>query len=62
VLDVNVGHPQIDEAAIMPKVVEAILAVTDVPLCIDSNEPKILEAGLKGHAWKAVSELGQWRR
>ena len=47
VLDVNVGHPQIDEAAIMPKVVEAILAVADVPLCIDSNEPKILEAGLK---------------
>src|SRR5512134_2104019 len=47
VLDVNVGHPEIDEAAIMPKVVEAILSVVDVPLCIDSNEPKILEAGLK---------------
>ena len=47
VLDVNVGHPQIDEAAIMPKVVEAIVSVVDVPLCIDSNEPKILEAGLK---------------
>ena len=47
VLDVNVGHPQIDEAAIMPRVVEAILAVVDVPLCIDSNEPRILEAGLK---------------
>jgi 5-methyltetrahydrofolate--homocysteine methyltransferase len=47
VLDVNVGHPQIDEAAIMPKVVEAILSVVDVPLCIDSNEPRILEAGLK---------------
>jgi len=47
VLDVNVGHPQIDEAAIMPKVVEAISSVVDVPLCIDSNEPKILEAGLK---------------
>jgi 5-methyltetrahydrofolate--homocysteine methyltransferase len=47
VLDVNVGHPQIDEVAIMPKVVEAVLAVVDVPLCIDSNEPKILEAGLK---------------
>jgi 5-methyltetrahydrofolate--homocysteine methyltransferase len=46
-LDVNVGHPQIDEAAIMPKVVEAVLSVVDVPLCIDSNEPKILEAGLK---------------
>jgi 5-methyltetrahydrofolate--homocysteine methyltransferase len=47
VLDVNVGHPQIDEAAIMPKVVEAVLSVVDVPLCIDSNEPRILEAGLR---------------
>jgi 5-methyltetrahydrofolate--homocysteine methyltransferase len=47
VLDVNVGHPQIDEAKIMPKVVEAVLSVVEVPLCIDSNEPKILEAGLK---------------
>src|SRR5512147_2447851 len=46
VLDVNVGHPQIDEVAIMPKVVEAIVSVVDVPLCIDSNDPKILEAGL----------------
>jgi 5-methyltetrahydrofolate--homocysteine methyltransferase len=47
VLDVNVGHPQIDEADIMPKVVQAIVSAVDVPLCIDSNEPKILEAGLK---------------
>lgn len=47
VLDVNVGHPQIDEADIMPKVVQAIVEVVNVPLCIDSNEPKILEAGLK---------------
>jgi len=47
VLDVNVGHPEIDEAAIIPKVVEAITSVVDVPLCIDSNEPKILEAGLR---------------
>jgi 5-methyltetrahydrofolate--homocysteine methyltransferase len=47
VLDVNVGHPEIDEVAIMPKVVEAVLSVVDVPLCIDSNEPRILEAGLK---------------
>ena len=47
VLDVNVGHPQIDEVAIMPKVVEAVLSVVDVPLCIDSNEPRILDAGLR---------------
>jgi 5-methyltetrahydrofolate--homocysteine methyltransferase len=31
----------------MPRVVEAVLSVVDVPLCIDSNEPKILEAGLR---------------
>jgi 5-methyltetrahydrofolate--homocysteine methyltransferase len=54
VLDVNVGHPQIDEAAIMPKVVAAILSVVDVPLCIDSNEPKILEAGLNAAPGKPV--------
>ena len=47
VLDVNVGHPQIDEAEIIPMVVEAIKSIVDVPLCIDSNEPGILEAGLK---------------
>ena len=46
VLDVNVGHPQIDEVAMISMVVEAIKSVVDVPLCIDSNDPKILEAGL----------------
>ncbi len=47
VLDVNVGHPQIEEALVMPMVVEAVMSVVDVPLCIDSNDPLILEAGLK---------------
>lgn len=46
-LDVNVGHPQIDEISIMPKVVEAVISIVEVPLCIDSNDPKILEAGLR---------------
>lgn len=54
VLDVNVGHPQIDEAEIIPLVVEAVKAVVDVPLCIDSNEPKILEAGLKAAPGKPL--------
>ncbi len=47
VLDINVGHPQIDEIAMMRLVVEAVRSVVDVPLCIDSNDPQILEAGLK---------------
>lgn len=54
VLDVNVGHPQIDEAEIIPMVVEAVKSVSDVPLCIDSNEPKILEAGLNAAPGKPL--------
>jgi len=54
VLDVNVGHPGIDEAAMMPKVVAAVMSVVDVPLCIDSNDPKILEAGLKAAPGKPL--------
>ncbi|MBI5825010.1 MAG: dihydropteroate synthase [Chloroflexi bacterium] len=54
VLDVNVGHPQIDEAEIIPLVVEAVKSVVDVPLCIDSNEPKILEAGLNAAPGKPL--------
>lgn len=46
VLDVNVGHPQIDEVTMMPIVMQAVKSATDVPLCIDSNDPKILAAGL----------------
>ena len=38
VLDVNVGHPQIDEVAMMSVVVEAVKSTVDVPLCIDSND------------------------
>lgn len=47
VLDINVGHPQIDEIAMMRIVVEAVRSVVNVPLCVDSNDPQILEAGLK---------------
>ena len=54
VLDVNVGHPQIDEVSMIPLVVEAIKSVTDVPLCIDSNDPKILEAGLNAAPGKPL--------
>ncbi len=54
VLDVNVGHPQIDEISIMPKVVEAVMSVVDVPLCIDSNDPQILQAGLRMAAGKPL--------
>jgi len=54
ILDVNVGHPQLDEVAMMPVVVEAVKSAVDVPLCIDSNDPRILQAGLKAAPGKPL--------
>ncbi|MCE9647795.1 MAG: dihydropteroate synthase [Chloroflexi bacterium] len=54
VLDVNIGHPQLDEVSVMPVVVDAVKAAVDVPLCIDSNDPKILEAGLRNAPGKPL--------
>ncbi len=38
-LDVNVGHPEIDEKSMMVRVVKAIQSVCDAPLQIDSTKP-----------------------
>lgn len=47
VLDVNVGFPGVDDATLLPLTVKAIQEATDVPLCLDSPNPKALEAALK---------------
>lgn len=47
ILDVNVGHPEIDEKAMMVRVIKAIQSVCDVPLQIDSTKPEVIEAGLR---------------
>ncbi|MEN8229139.1 MAG: dihydropteroate synthase [Bacteroidota bacterium] len=47
VLDVNVGFPGVDDAALLPETVKAIQQEVDVPLCIDSPNPKAIEAALK---------------
>lgn len=46
-LDVNVGFPGVDDARLLPETVKAIQEAVDVPLCIDSPNPKALEAALK---------------
>jgi 5-methyltetrahydrofolate--homocysteine methyltransferase len=46
VLDVNIGVPGLDEVAIIPKVVELVASLADVPLCLDSGNPQVLAAGL----------------
>jgi 5-methyltetrahydrofolate--homocysteine methyltransferase len=47
VLDVNVGVPGLDEVAVMPRVIELVTSLADIPLCLDSGNPAVLEAGLK---------------
>jgi 5-methyltetrahydrofolate--homocysteine methyltransferase len=54
ILDVNVGVPGIDEAAMMVRAVRAIQAVTDLPLQIDSSNVQALEAGLRVVNGKAI--------
>ena len=46
VLDINVGVPGINEAEVMRGVVLAVSAYMDIPLCLDSNDPATLAAGL----------------
>jgi 5-methyltetrahydrofolate--homocysteine methyltransferase len=54
VLDINVGVPGLDEVAMIRKVVEAVVATVDVPLCIDSGKAEILAAGLEAAPGKPL--------
>ena len=47
VLDVNVGFPGVDDVKLLPETVIAIQNKFDIPLCIDSPNPKAIEAALK---------------
>jgi len=47
ILDVNVGFPGVDDVSLLPETVIAIMNELDVPLCIDSPNPKAIEAALK---------------
>jgi 5-methyltetrahydrofolate--homocysteine methyltransferase len=54
ILDVNAGLPGADEAALILKMIEAVREVTDVPLCIDSPNPDVLETALSRYEGKAL--------
>lgn len=47
ILDVNVGLPGIDEAAVMEEVVRELQAITDLPLQIDTSDPAAMERALR---------------
>jgi len=54
IIDVNVGVFGIDEAAMLPKAVQAVMETVDTPLCIDSSNPDALEAALKVYKGKPL--------
>ena len=54
VLDINVGIPNFDEVAAIAKVVELVASNVDIPLCLDSANPSVLEAGLKAAPGKPL--------
>ena len=54
VLDVNVGLPEIDEPAMLTKVVYELQAVSDLPLQIDTSDPVAMEKALRIYNGKAL--------
>ncbi len=54
ILDVNVTVFGLDEAPLLPKAVQAVMEVTDAPLCIDSANPAALIAALKIYKGKPL--------
>lgn len=54
ILDVNVGHPGIDEAKTLPAIVREIQSVCDLPLQLDTTKPRAMEAALRVYNGKAI--------
>lgn len=54
ILDVNVGATGVDEVALLPEAVRTIMEVSDLPLCIDSSNPRALESALEVYEGRAL--------
>ncbi len=54
ILDVNVGLPEIDEEEMMVKVIRSLQSVIDLPLQIDTVDPKAMERALRIYNGKAL--------
>ena len=54
ILDVNVVCPGVDEIAVLPKIVQKVMASVDAPLCIDINNPVALKEALKVYEGKPI--------
>lgn len=54
ILDINMGMSGIDENAMMQKAIEAVSAVTSLPLSLDSSHVEVLEAALRIYPGRAL--------
>ena len=54
VLDVNINTFGVDEVSLLPQAVKAVMETVDVPLCIDSSNPKALEAAMSVYKGKPL--------
>jgi len=54
ILDVNVGFPGVDDIRLLPEAVLAIQDKFDIPLCLDSPNPRAIQAALKVAAGKCL--------
>ncbi|OUO59120.1 homocysteine S-methyltransferase family protein [Olsenella sp. An270] len=54
ILDVNAGLPEIDERAVMCRLVDELLGVTTLPLQIDASDPAVIEAAVRRYPGKAL--------
>ncbi len=54
ILDVNMGTGGIDEKEMMVSAIEEITGVTDLPLCIDSSFPEVIETALRRYPGRAL--------
>ena len=52
VLDVNVGFPGVDDVRLLPETVRVLQDNFDIPLCLDSPNPRAIEEALKVAAGK----------
>ncbi|MBM6815695.1 homocysteine S-methyltransferase family protein [Olsenella uli] len=54
ILDVNAGLPEIDERAVMCRLVDELQGVTTLPLQIDSADPAVIEAAVRSYPGKPL--------
>ena len=54
ILDVNVGYPGVDEPRMVKEAVKAVMETVDVPICLDSANPEVMEAALSVYKGKII--------